>query len=663
MFRLFDRTNGAAVCVQAGEAGCVALAVEDLCNDVRRVSGLTLSTCSTPCAQGTQLIIGTLTNPAIRQWVQEHHVDVSPLEGQWEHYLMETLSETTMVILGSDERGTMWGIYEFCARFLGVDPLYWWTENEPRKLDKLDIPHLRIWDGPKGFRFRGWFINDEDLLSALSAQAGSYGPVLARIIEAALRLKQNLLIPCSFLNIFDPAEEAIIRQVTERGLFISMHHQEPVGISQQTVEDYCRTKGMPQVNYVDNPEVYEQLWKQSIQKWAKYKHVIWQLGLRGRGDRPVWYGCSQIPQTDAERGALISKAIARQLELVHEACGDAPVYSSTTLWMEGMPLYQAGALELPGETIIVMSDFGPDQTWPDGYEALPRFPGHSYGIYNHLAFWGCGPHLVQGNSPEKIRWNFQRAVCCGDTAYSITNVANVREFVCGIAYMASLTWNPTRDDPTAFMQRWCMAEYGGEEAAACSALYAQYFNAFAQMDTSLFPRRMVLMDGMCRRVAMQLMNIIRGQELTQPDIQNKRLFDFPTTDAFIAWYRKATEDGMERFAAVYRRAVSLREEMPVERRCFFSDQLVMQSGVMEQLYTWVWALCGAAANRRSGGDEQAFLQCVAQAETAMKSAMQIRKSAAHGPWKNWYAQDKLSDFADALCKTAALKDMGNNAKT
>lgn len=109
MFRLFDRTRGAAVCVQAGEAGCVALAVEDLCNDVRRVSGLTLSTCSTPCAQGTQLIIGTLTNPAIRQWVQEHHVDVSPMEGQWEHYLMETLSETTMVILGSDERGTMWG--------------------------------------------------------------------------------------------------------------------------------------------------------------------------------------------------------------------------------------------------------------------------------------------------------------------------------------------------------------------------------------------------------------------------------------------------------------------------------------------------------------------------------------------------------------------------
>ena len=152
-------------------------------------------------------------------------------------------------------------------------------------------------------------------------------------------------------------------------------------------------------------------------------------------------------------------------------------------------------------------------------------------------------------------------------------------------------------------------------------------------------------------------------ELTQPDIQNKRLFDFPTTDAFIAWYRKATEDGMERFAAVYRRAVSLREELPVERRGFFSDQLLMQSGVMEQLYTWVWALCGAAANRRSRGDNQAFLQCVAQAEAAIQSAIQIRQCAAHGPWKNWYAQDKLSDFADALCKTAALKDMGNNAKT
>ena len=120
---------------------------------------------------------------------------------------------------------------------------------------------------------------------------------------------------------------------------------------------------------------------------------------------------------------------------------------------------------------------------------------------------------------------------------------------------------------------------------------------------------------------------------------------------------------MERFAAVYRRAVGLREEMPVERRGFFSDQLMMQSGVMEQLYTWVWALCGAAANRRSGGDDRAFLPCVAQAEAAIQSAIQIRQCAAHGPWKNWYAQDKLSDFADALCKTAALKDMENKAKT
>lgn len=669
MFELYDTASEgrqAAICLAPDEEKCVALAVADLCSDLHKVSGLTFSTVESLDQTGARLIIGTLSNTAIRRLVQEHSVDVAPVQGKWERYLMQTLDDATMVILGSDERGAMWGIYDFCARFLEVDPLYWWTGNHPSFHSSIAIADMRIHDGPKGYPFRGWFINDEDLLSGLCVVDGQpaspmqkgYGPVLARIIETALRLKQNLLIPCSFLNIHRPEDEAIVRQVTERGLFISMHHQEPVGVSQQTIDLYCQAHGVAATNYVDYPEIYEAIWQDSIRKWARWgDRVIWQLGLRGRGDRPVWYGCDRIPDTDAERGMLISKAIATQLSMIHAACGEKPVYSTTTLWMEGMPLYEAGALNIPQETTIVMSDFGPDQTWPNSYEALPRLKDHSYGVYNHLAFWGCGPHLIQGNSAEKISLNFHRAIKMGDVAYSVTNVANVREFVCGIAYMAQLTWNPAGKKPGEFMQQWCAKEFVPELAEKIADLYAQYFHAFASMDDTGYPRRMVFMDGMCRRVALQLMDMIQGGELTQPDIQNKRLFNFPDTDQFIAWYRHAAQAGEARFGQVYRQAQQLRDALPEARRTFFDDQLTRQSGLMQQLYAWVHALCQAAEKRRQGDCGEAFHGCMDRAMEAMRTAIRIRQGAAYGVWSAWYNLDQLSNFAELLRKTEALREL------
>lgn len=655
MFTLYDSTGAASICCASEEPLCVRLAVEDLLGDMEKVGRVHPARCDTLEAAGVRLLIGTLGVPAVERLVQQLGLDVSPIAGKWEHCLTEVLDDETMVILGSDERGTMWGIYDLCAAQLGVEPLYWWTGHEPQPMAQVLLTPFRRWDGPAGQRFRGWFINDEDLLESQQQHAPAPGErsLLERIVEAALRLKQNLLIPRSFLDITDPREEDIVRQVTDRGLFISMHHQEPVGVRQQTLDAYAVAHGLPLPNYVDHPAVYEQLWLASIRRWARYSNVIWQLGLRGRGDRPVWYGCREIPASDEARGALISRAIHRQLELIHQVCGDAPVYSTTTLWMEGMPLYEAGVLDIPQETIIVMSDFGPDQSFPAGYEQLPRLPGHAYGVYYHLAFWGCGPHLVQGNPPDKIHCNWMRAREAGDTDYLIVNVSNVREFVCGIDYLARMSWDPMQHDPDVFLTDWCRREFRGVSPQDGSALYQQYFDAFAVMDTTDVPHRMLLMDGMCRRVGLQLLRILQGQELDHPDIQNQRLFDFPDTDAFIDWYGQVTGQGAERFAAAEARAAALYPQIAPNRQTFFRDHLQMPMGLMRQLYLWVNALCRAAQQfRRAGCIPQKEL---AEAAAALRRAQQIRQQAAHAPWAHWYDLDTLSTFAALLQQTTALQ--------
>ncbi len=69
-------------------------------------------------------------------------------------------------LAGADMRGTVFAIYQFSQQFLGVDPMYFWTDNQPRKRASLTIPanFRQLFPAPV-FRYRGFFINDEDLLT------------------------------------------------------------------------------------------------------------------------------------------------------------------------------------------------------------------------------------------------------------------------------------------------------------------------------------------------------------------------------------------------------------------------------------------------------------------------------------------------------------------
>ena len=247
------------------------------------------------------------------------------------------IQNDVLYLIGSDERGAMWAVYECSRLVLGVDPLYLWTDHTPQRKEALLIDELNIVDGPKTYRFRGWFVNDEDLIEGFCRGGvpekgydfhGDYHKTLAMIVETALRLRQNLLIPCSHVDMEKPEQEALVELVTKRGMFVSMHHQEPVGVNQQRLDRWYEAHGDPteNINYADHPEKYREIWRHFIRKWAKYPNVIWQLGLRGRGDRPVWYQNDRVPDAVAARGKLISNAIQEQWE-IHDAVdgGHAPV--------------------------------------------------------------------------------------------------------------------------------------------------------------------------------------------------------------------------------------------------------------------------------------------------------------------------------------------------
>jgi len=71
-----------------------------------------------------------------------------------------------IVLTGSDMRGTIYAVYEFSRRFLKVDPFYWWTDHAPPQGERVAAPaNLDLRENSPTFRYRGWFMNCEDLMT------------------------------------------------------------------------------------------------------------------------------------------------------------------------------------------------------------------------------------------------------------------------------------------------------------------------------------------------------------------------------------------------------------------------------------------------------------------------------------------------------------------
>src|SRR2546429_2690349 len=86
-------------------------------------------------------------------------------------------------------------IYQFSEQYLGVDPLYYWTDRQPLRRTQLGLPASLNKQFPASvFKYRGLFINDEDLLTGWAPgeakdHTGISLEVWNKIFETILRLK------------------------------------------------------------------------------------------------------------------------------------------------------------------------------------------------------------------------------------------------------------------------------------------------------------------------------------------------------------------------------------------------------------------------------------------------------------------------------------------
>ncbi len=640
--KLFDKSHDTYIIMENDTDEAIRLAAVDLQRNLRQLSGK---------AKGFNIVNGDYQYGILIKSVEN---------GAHEAYTVN-VDEERVTIVGSDILGTVFGIYAFATKCLNISPVYRLIDIFPERTEELILKAQSFSSGDRPVRFRGWFLNDEDLLSDFKISGGhrhiDYSfyqnvmdtEVLDMVLETALRLEINLVIPSSFVDIDNPDEEKLVKAVCRRGLYISQHHVEPMGVSYFGADNYMKKRGYENeaVSFISNRARMEEIWNYYAKKWAKYgDRVVWQLGLRGKADEAVWKADPSISSSMEDRGYIITDAIGTQYDIVRKTLGTENFYSTATLWNEGSELYGKGYLKLPKTTIPVFSDFGLDQMFGDDFYTTRREEDRKYGIYYHAGFWALGPHLTEGCDPVKMAYCYRDAAEKNNLYYSILNISNVRPLHISAIMNARIISAPlsfSARDELLRLDR----EIFGDAAKMVNEIRREYYAAFADFGDEPLKRtaaqwhfyyreykdlpfiRNAATDGQLAYFGRYLYNGETYEKL--PDQNEETLFKL--------------KKSAEKFSRLYKKAEMAERYVPQNTLLYFQQFVKYQIKHMQLLTEWCINGMGLMDERLPIEDRlaQGYAAC-----TCLDGILEERKILELGAWENWHRGEKKHDIIGFL---------------
>ncbi len=476
-----------SIVVEPGLKPHVMRAARDLASDIGKIFGARPDVAESADVPGRNAIV------------------LSKSGSGWENYSIEAGSENILRITGSDDRGVMFGVYRFCADYLCVDPFAYWNGNEPARTNRMEWTGVSLRQGDPSFKFRAFFINDEDSLNGYHPETAGkrpidyeryqvvFGPdVEERICETAVRAGYNAIIAASYVDILNPDERKLVDVAVSRGLFQTFHHQEPCGVSGWIAKREWKLRGMQPVTYAEDPEFFHGLWRKYAEAWAKVPDVIWQIGLRGVGDRPYWVKADWhskegwqskdvSEEVERERAALISKAMNKQVEIITKALGRRPEHVATQLWLEGSQFFRKGYLDVPKGTCIIYADNSPGLKFGPDAGMQKRFATPA-GLYYHLAVVH-GNHYTQLVPPRRTHEIFSYMHGKGAREMVIVNVSNLRPFGFTVAAAGEMMRDLGAFSAQDYTMRWAERRVGGARARGLADAVDAYFGAYELCDS------------------------------------------------------------------------------------------------------------------------------------------------------------------------------------
>ena len=467
-----------SLCVSEEEYPGVILAVKSLQNDIKAVTKSTPELLTGNRGKSKQVvIIGTLgKNPLIDQLVKQRKLNVNSIAGKWEAHLTQVVQnpapgvEKALIIVGSDKRGTIYGVYELSAQ-IGVSPWYWWADVPVKEQKSLYVLPGRYSDGGPAVKYRGIFINDE--APSFSGWAkekfgGVNHLVYEKVFELILRLKGNYLWPAMWGNAFNDDDKLDPVLADEYGIVMGTSHHEPMDRAQQEWKRY----GTGAWNYETNGEELRNFWKKGIENMGN-KETIVTIGMRGDGDMPMTEGSNII---------LLEKIVHDQRKIIADVTGKdtAQTPQMWALYKEVQEYYDKG-MQVPDDVTLLLCD----DNWGN-IRKLPKLNAPKrkggYGIYYHFDYVG-GPRNYKwlNTNPISKTWEqMHLAYEYGARQVWIVNVGDLKPMEFPISFFLDYAWSPDKwtakrlDDYT---RMWATQQFGPEHAieiAKMLTLYTKY---------------------------------------------------------------------------------------------------------------------------------------------------------------------------------------------
>lgn len=402
----------------------------------------------------------------------------------------------TIVIAGSDKRGTIYGLYHL-SELCSVSPLRKWSGCEPQKQAQiiLDIDH--ILSKEPSVKYRGIFINDEWPAFgnwSLTRFGGVNARCYEEIFEFILRLKGNYIWPAMWASCFslDGPGIASAELADEMGIVVSSSHHEPC---MRAGAEYEKMRGQDSPygdawDFISNKEGITRFWEDGLKRNAPFENVI-TMGMRGENDTAIM-GNATLEQNIA----LLRDVLRTQNELIRKTINPnlEEVPRQIVLFTEVEKFYYGdentpgliGDPETDGICIMLSdSNFGYTRTLPS--EQMRNHNG-GYGMYYHIDMHG-GAHAYEwvGTSLLPRMWEqLSTAYDYGVKDIWVVNVGDIATQELAISYFLDLAYNfdtygtsnPNNTD--TYIDSWVEMQFGGEldktelhETSCVLKLYSQ----------------------------------------------------------------------------------------------------------------------------------------------------------------------------------------------
>jgi hypothetical protein len=494
LFTLSASGKSTTLCISSEDSPGVLRALNDLKTDIGKVTNIEPKIAINKIPHQKEIVIaGTLgKSPVIDQLVKNKKIDINNIKGEWETFLIQVVDkpmsgvDKALVIVGSDKRGTIYGIYDVSEQ-IGVSPWYWWSDAPVNHKEALFVKPIRKIQKPS-VKYRGIFLNDEApaLSNWVKEKYGLVKPNLnppvkegvvnynhefySKIFELLLRMKANYLWPAMWNNAFNEDDPENPRLADEYGIVMGTSHQEPMIRSQQEW-DRRYYESLGHWNYNKHPDTLENFWRKGIRRNKNYESII-TMGLRGAND-------SEIGGDMKSNIAMVESIVTKQQKIISEEMNPdvTKVPQSWCLYKEIMEYYNEG-MRVPDNITLLWSD--------DNWGNIRRLPtpderkrSGGSGVYYHFDYHGDprSYEWINTNPIAKIWDQMSLAKQYGADKIWIVNVGHFKGYELPMEYFLNLAWNTDKwnnSNINEYTRLWATREFGPEYAGEIADILSKY---------------------------------------------------------------------------------------------------------------------------------------------------------------------------------------------